>query len=68
MAKLHINFTISTPGAKFFGINLANFYLNTLMPNPKYMRLHLEIIHDEIIIHYNLCNIVTLDSWVYIEI
>ncbi len=37
--KLLINFTISTPGAKFLGINLANFYLNTPMPNPEYMHL-----------------------------
>jgi hypothetical protein len=49
-AKLLINSTISTPGAKFLGINLANFYLNTPMPNPKYMRLHLNIIPDKIIV------------------
>jgi hypothetical protein len=67
-AKLLINSTISTPGAKFLGINLPNFYLNTPMPNPKYMRLHLDIIPNEIIAHYNLCNIVTPDGWVYTEI
>ncbi len=39
MTKLFINSTISTPGAKFLGINLANFHLNTPMPNPKYMCL-----------------------------
>jgi hypothetical protein len=33
-AKLLINSTISTPGANFLGIGLANFYLNTPMPNP----------------------------------
>jgi hypothetical protein len=44
MAKLLIYSTISTPGAKFLGIDLAYFYLNTLMPNPEYMRLHLDII------------------------
>ncbi len=38
-AKLLINSTISMPGTIFLGINLANFYLNTPMPNPKYMRL-----------------------------
>jgi hypothetical protein len=67
-AKLLINSTISTPGAKFLGINLANFYLNTPMLNPKYMHLHLDIIPDKIIVHYNLCDIVTPDGWVYIEI
>ncbi len=34
MAKLLINSTIITPGAKFLGINLTNFYLNTPMLNP----------------------------------
>jgi hypothetical protein len=67
-AKLLINSTISTPGAKFLGIDLANFYLNTPMPNPVYMRLHLNIIPNKIIHHYNLWHIVTPDGWIYIEI
>jgi hypothetical protein len=67
-AKLLIHSTISTPGAKFLGINLANFYLNTPMLNPKYMHLHLDIIPDKIINYYNLCDIVTPDGWVYIKI
>jgi hypothetical protein len=68
MAKLLIDSTISTPGAKFLGINLANFYLNTPMPNPEYMRLHLNFIPNKIINHYNLHDIVTPDGWVYIKI
>jgi hypothetical protein len=67
-AKLLINFIISTPGAKVLSIDIANFYLNTSMPNPKYMHLCLDIIPDKIIIQYNLRDIVTPDSWVYIEI
>ena len=45
-AILLINSTISTPGAVFLGIDLANFYLNTPMADPEYMRLRLEIIPD----------------------
>jgi hypothetical protein len=67
-AKLLINSTISTPGAKCLGINLANFYLSTPMPNPKYMHLRLDIIPNKIIDHYNLHDIVTPDGWVYIKI
>jgi hypothetical protein len=67
-AKLLINSTISTPGAKFLGMDLANCYLNTPMPNPRYMHLHLNIIPDKIIVHYNLHDIVTPDGWVYIKI
>jgi hypothetical protein len=68
MAKLLISSAISSPGAKFLGIDLANFYLHTPMPNPQYMHLCLNIIPNKIIIHYNLRNIVTPDGWVYIEI
>ncbi len=67
-AKLLIDSTISSPGAKFLGIDLAIFYLNTPMPNLEYMCLHLDIILNKIIIHYNLCNIVTPEGWVYIKI
>jgi hypothetical protein len=56
------------PGVIVLGINLANFYLNTPMPNPKNMRLQLDIIPEEIIVAYNLRELVTLDGWVYIEI
>jgi hypothetical protein len=69
-AKLLINSTMSTLGPKVLGIDLTKFYLNlnTPMPNPEYMHLHLEIIPDKIILHYNLCDIVTPKGWVYIEI
>jgi hypothetical protein len=67
-AKLLINLTISMPGAIFLGINLANFYLNTPLPNYEYMRLCLDIIPEEIILAYNLHDIVDPDGWVYIKI
>ena len=67
-AKLLINSTISTPGAVFLGIDLANFYLNTPMADPEYMRLRLEIIPEEIIVKYNLRDLVDEEGWVYIEI
>jgi hypothetical protein len=57
-AKLLINSTISTPNAKFNGIDLANFYLMTPMMEYEYMRLQLELIHDEIIDNYNLRDLV----------
>ncbi len=50
-AKLLFNSTISTPGATFHGIDLANFYFNTPMPLPEYMLFKLDIIPDEIIAH-----------------
>ncbi len=67
-AKLLINSTISTPGAVFLGIDLANFYLNTPMADPEYMRLRLDIIPEEIINKYNLRDLVDEEGWVYVEI
>jgi hypothetical protein len=67
-AKLLINSTISRPGAIFLGVDLANFYLNTLLPDYKYMRLHLDIIPEEIVLINNLQDIAKPDRWVYIEI
>jgi hypothetical protein len=67
-AKLLINSTISTSGAVFLGIDLANFYLNTPMADPEYMRLRLDIIPEEIIVKYNLRDLVDKEEWVYNEI
>jgi hypothetical protein len=67
-AKLLINSTISTPGPVFLGVNLANFYLNTPMPDPEYMHLHLDIIPEEIIAKYSLHNLVNEEGWVYVKI
>jgi hypothetical protein len=44
------------PGEIFLGIDLANSYLNTPLPNYEYMQLHLDIIPEEIILAYNLRN------------
>jgi hypothetical protein len=67
-AKLLINSTISTPKAKFYGMDLANFYLMTPMKEYEYIKLRLELIPDEIIRQYNLKDLVNEQGWVYIEI
>jgi hypothetical protein len=67
-AKLLINSTVSMPGAIILGIDLANFYLNTPLTNYKYMHQRLNIIPEEIVLAYNLQDIVKPDGWVYIEL
>ncbi len=67
-AKLLINSTISTPLARFYGIDLANFYLMTPMTKFEYMRLRLDLIPEEIQDKYDLRNLVNAQGWVYIEI
>jgi len=48
-------------------MDVANFYLGTLMERPEYMCLPLKIIPKEIIDKYDLESKVE-DGWVYVEI
>jgi hypothetical protein len=66
ITKLLINLTISMPGEIFLGIDLANFYLNTPLPNYEYVPMSGH--HPrKIILPYNLHNIFNPEGWVYIE-
>ena len=47
--KMHWDSVLSSPGAKFFTVNIANFYLGTPMDRPEFMRLPIKIIPQEII-------------------
>ncbi len=66
--KLLINSVISTPGARFFTMDITNFYLCTPMMRYKYMRLKLSDMPDNIIVHYHLHDIATPDGYVYCKI
>jgi hypothetical protein len=66
-AKLLFNSVISTPGATFHGGDLKNFYLNTPMDRPEYMRLKFDLIPAEIVEKYNLQELVE-DGWIYVRI
>ena len=68
VAKILFNSTISTPGAKFMTMDISNFYLNTPLTRPEYIRMKLSDIPDEIIRAYNLRAKATPDGSVYIEI
>ena len=52
--KLLLNSVISTEGARFMGIDIKNFYLNTPMDRPEYLRMKLDNFPDDVIDHYNL--------------
>ena len=66
-SKLLFNSVISTPGARFLTFDLKNFYLKTPLPEPRYMRMNIEILPEEIIEKYNLNSIVH-NGWVYFRI
>ena len=65
--KILVNSTLSTPGAKWLGLDVKSYYLGTLMANYEYMFIPLNQIPQEIIDHYNLHNIVHKGK-VYVEI
>jgi hypothetical protein len=66
--KLLINSIISMPGAKFFTMDIKNFYLCTPMACYEYMHLKLSDMPDNVIAHYKLLDILTPDGYVYCEI
>ena len=63
-AKLLFNSIISTPGTKFFGVDIKKFYLNTPIDHFECMQLPLDLIPAEIISHYNLHQIAD-NCWIY---
>eukprot|EP00804_Cyclotella_cryptica_P026336 CCRYP_007671-RA/>CCRYP_007671-RA protein AED:0.18 eAED:0.21 QI:0/0/0/1/0/0.33/3/0/1086 len=66
--KILLNSVISTKGARFMTIDIKDFYLNTPMVRPEYMRLKLSDIPDHIIKLYKLDKLVTTDGYVYVLI
>ena len=65
--KILVSSTISTPGAKWLGLDVKNYFIGTPMDNYEYMFLPINQIPQEIIDHYNLHNIVHKGK-VYVEI
>ena len=61
------NSILSTPGAKYFTLDISNFYLGTPMDRPEYMIIPFKIIPQEIIDKYKL-NDIEEKGWVYIKI
>jgi hypothetical protein len=66
VAKILFNSVISTKGAKFMTIDISNFYLNTPMKRPEYIRLNIRDIPKEIINEYKLNDIVDKDGSIYL--
>jgi hypothetical protein len=66
-AKLLFNSIISTHGARFMTMDIANFYLMTPRKRPKYVKIKLSDIPEEIIVEYKLHNLANADDSVYIE-
>ena len=65
--KLHINSVLSTPNARYATADIKDFYLNTPMPHPEYMRISLALIPQAFRIQYKLDDIAH-NGFVYMEI
>jgi hypothetical protein len=66
--RLLINSVISTPRARFFMMDIKNFYLCTPMTRYEYMQLKLSDMSEEVIAHYHLLDIASLNRYVYCKI
>ena len=68
VAKILFNSVISTRGAKFMTIDISNFYLNTPLKRPEYIRVKITDLPEEIIKEYRLHKIVDSKGMVYLEV
>ena len=67
VAKMLFNSVISTPGAKFMTMDISNFYLNTPLKRPEFIRLNIRDIPREIIEEYKLRDIADKDGSIYLQ-
>ena len=66
--KIHLNSTISTKDAKYAAADIGNFYTNSKLDTPEYMKIHISLILQEIIDKYNAMNFVHKEGYVHVEI
>ena len=66
--KIHINSTISTPGAKYAAGDISNMYTNSRLESPEYMKINIRDITEEVIDKYELQKYVASNRYVYFAI
>ena len=67
VAKMLFNSVISTAGAKFMTMDISNFYLNTPLPRPEFIRINIKDIPEEVIIEYELKKKASPNGSIYIR-
>jgi hypothetical protein len=68
LIKLMINSVILRKGARFVCIDIKNFYLDTPMDDPEYVRIKITDIPEEFILEYGLAGLEDKNGWIYFEI
>jgi hypothetical protein len=66
--KIHINSTISSKEAKYMCIDIGNMYLNTKLLSLEFMRIHIDLIPEEIQHEYNTKAFADKDGYIYMEV
>ena len=66
--KLLFDSIVSTPGAKFLGVDLKYLYLNTPLERPEYMRMKLSTFPDDVIEHCKLKRKVDAKGFIYVKL
>ena len=66
--KMHLNGVISNKGAKYCTFDIKDFYLNTPMERPEFMRMKLSELPPELVILYNLNTIADDNGTMYIKV
>ena len=68
MVKLLLNSVVSTPGEKFTTLDLKDFYLNTPMERPEFLRMKIDHFPQDVIDHYNLKNMVDDKGYLMVRV
>ncbi len=66
--KTHLNSVVSTKGACYCTIDLKDFYLNTPMAHPEFMRMKLAELSKEFALTYKLHDLANANGFVSIKI
>ena len=68
--KLLLNSVISDSarGARFMTIDIKDFFLQTHMKEPEFMKIHSKYFDDSLRKKYNLNNLISTDNYVYCQI
>ena len=66
--KMHLNSVISTKGARYCTIDIKDFYLNTPMERPEFMRMKITELPPEFVALYKLNDIADQNGTVYMRI
>ena len=68
LINLLLNIALSRRGAKFVTFDIKNFYLQTPLDRPEYVRIKLSDIPAEFINEYSLMDYLHVNGWVYFKI